>query len=645
MGKIDGDDPLNIFRIQPFTLEDNQPDSTLNLTPTLAPPADQTRANDLFFQGSLVGNRLQTDFAPETPGVSAYTGGATISAPPTNTFGQGNGSHIPRDATPRFDDNVADCAALVTDTTVNSTREGQAQMFQAVLDAHKDNPQFIQNFLGMLGVEKSADLISACASPQQYASADNLARGNHTVGSALSTLVDHNMMSQDDVNRLVGEWSAPKGWFNGGKGNFNPWLATDMFAKAPSQTLQNMFFHSATNLAETKLQQDPNLANTLMASSAQVLAATSTNNQAAQLNQLRRDNHLADFVRSSMAGETALSGLPTLASASGGLSGGTIERLPMGGLTSLMFNSAYEGYDEYAGRLPGYVPTSSEDLKAVRVEMFNAATETLFESRESSNHGIEDHYKQSALFKDALTSVFQEDADAIIHESMLAPDRNDPGYRPQADNDNGFTNEGRSRLQEFFKLTLFTPPSGSYHNTFTEFLTHKMNDIRLAGINNTGAYDQLSNSDGHLSPREGARIVGEMMGLMKNGLESAMVDAKNDEKAKTEALKGLLDVVVSLGPLLGPEGLAAEVITTAAAESMKAFITAPVARSIVGMNREDAVNFILAHSPRSALTPQAMVKQLDQDMRSRMGNLYGDYSIGYLQADNFNGTEIIENQE
>lgn len=537
-------------------------------------PQFLTAAYELRFSSSLTAARLheavpvqllQND-PPPTIGPLDYT------------FGYGDGSHIPSDTVQNINGDAAEAAAFVLDTFGGGTPEAQLARFNAVLEMHEGDDFFIRNFFNSLGPAKVAEMMNTAASPRGDGTpADAIARFNQNIADALSLLAEEGLLNPTDMQKLVSQLTAERGWLD--NANLNPWVATDLVGKAGSEKLKSMFFDAATARALAVRESDPRLAGELMAGAAHVLSQTSTSGQAAHLNTLRRAGNLDEFVKLAMQGEASFGGLPTLASASRGIYGEPTP-LDMHGVASLMFNVAFEKYNDFG---PG---ASSADLQRINVEMFNAAADALNDPKVGG--ALTDHYAESPLFKDALTAVFKGEFDAIIRENTLAA-----GGADRTQNyDGNLSTDGHRRIEKLFQLALFTPPGGSYQGVLADFVATRMDALAqsLQG-GNMGDFQGLSRDGNGFSRTEGARLLGELLGMVHNGMKDAVTAAKGDRDREIAAAKGFLDVVASLIPL--PAGrLITQVGLTTVAESIKSFGTQAAAERLVDEGRLDNAGIV-----------------------------------------------------
>lgn len=576
---------------EPETLAEVQPDAS----DADAEPQFFTAAYELGFSSSMTAARLR-----EAAAVQFQTEEPPTIGPLDYTFSYGDGSNVPSGTAPDINGDAMEAAAFVLSSQLGDTPEGRLARFNVVLENHKGDAFFIRNFLNALGPATVGDMMVTAGTPRGYAMpAESIAHFNQNIADALSLLADKGLFNETDMQNLLSQLTAERGLID--PENFYPWVATDILGQAGSEKLKNMFFDAATARALELQQSNPQLAGELMAGAAHVLAQTSTSNQAAHLNALRQVGTLDEFVRFAMRGEASFASYGTLASESNGTYG---ERTPldMHGLSSLMFNVAFEKYNDFGPGAP------SADLQRICVEMFTHATDAL----NDPNFGGEltEHYAQSPNFKDGLSAIFREEFDAVIRESTLAV-----GGADRTQNyDGNLSTDGHRRIEKFFQLALFTPPGGSYQGVMASFVAGKMDALAQSlQSGNMEAFQGLSRDGNGFSQTEGARLLGELLGMVHNGMQDAVTAAKGDRDKEIAATKGFLDVVASLIPL--PAGrLITQIGLTTVAESIKSFGTQAAAERLVDEGRLDNAG---------------IVDQLYNGILAQMGDLSDVFKASY----------------
>lgn len=220
------------------------------------------------------------------------------------------GGRIDKDAKPD------EAAAFITErlrfSSSSNLRETQAQFFTQALKDHANDPQWMQSFLRGLGTEKSAELINAAAQPgtYQYQDEKQINERLGTVRDALARLTNAGLLNRADMDKLVGKGSE--------NGNVNPWLATEVFAKAPSENVKNLFIAATINKA---LHTDGKTGNDTAAAATHVLASTSPQNQARQLTAIINAGDFDKLMLRSRAGESEIPQFVSLVKNSGSFGG------------------------------------------------------------------------------------------------------------------------------------------------------------------------------------------------------------------------------------------------------------------------------------------------------------------------------------
>ena len=185
-----------------------------------------------------------------------------------------------------------------------SLRESQTQFFIQSLRDHADDPAWTQNFFRALGSAKTAELIGGAAEPGTYRYFDEKQINEHlgVVRNSLARMVNAGRLNRADMNLLLDRWTEG--------GRLNPWLATEIFAKAPSENVKNLFASAAV---ERALRPGAAGGKELAAAATQVLSSTSPQNQARQLAPLINSGNFDRFLLQARDGENELPSLVSLA--------------------------------------------------------------------------------------------------------------------------------------------------------------------------------------------------------------------------------------------------------------------------------------------------------------------------------------------
>lgn len=513
----------------------------------------------------LSGSPGETERAASARLINAFNGGyngPAFQALPNRTFGPTDSSPLPPDVNPNLAGAPHEAAAYILGLENNSMTSdyqyAQTNFFTQVLRDHGGDQAYMQNFLGSLGVDKTADFMNLLATPGYKQHSSDPGRDRQVVADAISSLAANNHFSQRDMERLVGQLA------NQSTG-YNQWVTDNILART-STSVQTMFFRAATDL----VMDQPGLRSreTLMASAAYLLANSATTNQAEQLNRLRANGFLGTFVGLTMRGEATIANIPPLDAI--GTTSVSSDRLNFNGLSRLMFNVAYEPYNEF-GRVP------SDDLRAIGTEMFYAASGQL------SDGNLREFYQGRTDFKDALSVQYMENYDQIVAEGLDS----DSGQPPA----NGvvFDSNSRIALQNFFNTTLFTPPIGIEGNILARFVSKKQDDL-AAELNDPGKTDAFFQEKYGVNRLGAAEVMGAQAGMILNGLEDALRAIKEDSLRNGQDASAVFAVIVTgLGTAAGLPSAGATVFSAAITEVIKAFGGPALADAIANGDYERAV--------------------------------------------------------
>ena len=491
--------------------------------------------------------------------------GTTISGPPPNTFGFDDNPDIPHGVIPNHSGTGEEVAAFIT---LQSDGVFRAEMLAQTIEEHKDDPAYLQRLFGTLGAERTADLLNDMSSVT-YGSrlgAEAQQQDLQIAADALSRLSEEGLFDSRDMERLVGRWSENL------SASSPFYISTDLFDKA-SPEMQNMFFDAATNLALDAPDSDE--AGLLAAHAAQVLSNTDSTNEAEHLNALRADGTLDEFVRLTMDGESRYGAPPDLER----YASGDFEFDPsnpknseaLDGLSTLMFNLAYEGYNEFGS-------LSSDDIDRLHAEVFNTA------AAELGDEEVAEHYRGRADFKDSLTVLYQNGYDAIIEEN-LAPN-------PDETYTNGevFDGESQRAFENFFATTLFSPPPGERASDLVRFVNDKAAQT-IGDLQDPAKGDDYFQEKYGVNRLAAASLAGAQVGFVLNGLEDGLTRIKEEAVGEGEAAAMLSNVIFTgvgagVGASTGPLGA---VISDIVAEGVKGVAGSSISGAVTQREIEQAI--------------------------------------------------------
>jgi hypothetical protein len=402
----------------------------------------------------------------------------------------------------------------------------EAQIVASTLGQHKNDPEFLQQYLGALGANRTASILSYIASPGNVQTPVNYTSGAATpeqvkqqyqnVADALSTLVNNDDFSQSDMDQLVGQFA---------KGN----PQVNFFAKhvlsSASPQVNQMFFQSAKNYA---LQNSRSSAGQAIA--AYAMQALAQAPKPLQTLQALPDAQLSTLVSAAMKGEAAYGNPPTVEdfSKTGVFRDANGQGDPLNGLTKLMFDAAYADVGDHFA--PAALSTSqAQDLQS---RLFQTAIGTL-----QNNSSVKSFYNQSAPMKDALAVDFQQGYNAIV-KAYSGPDGE-------------LNSAGMSAFREFFADAVFSTPPSSYAlgavQTIQNRLANYIAEADKMGSNAQPSQQEIAN----------AESLGEQAQAVAAGLKESFASILNGSAKADQNTKDLVGALLSVGAagvgVAGPE--------------------------------------------------------------------------------------------
>ncbi|HEX4772168.1 MAG TPA: hypothetical protein VH351_15135 [Bryobacteraceae bacterium] len=481
-------------------------------------PADNPQSSQHDW-GSLA--RFVSEYA-FAPGASSTP--ATTSTAVSSTFGS--------NPKPPYDPNTpADFSSNDGRTAANGllrieqfepvyNLEMQAQLMVQTLGQHKNDPRFLQQYLGALGASRVASNFSYLSSlaniqtPYNYshgeASPQQLQQQYQKMADALSTLVKNKDFSQTDMDQFAGQFAKTNPQVN--------FFAKDVLRKA-SPRVNQMFFASAKNYALT--YSGTKAGQSIAAYAMQALSQTT--NPLPKLESLPA-NQLAPLLRAAMEGEAAYGNPPTIDeyAKTGVFRAQDGNGDPLNGLTSLMFNAAYSD----VGDPFSPAPLSTRQAQDLQTKLFQAAIGTM-----QSNPAVRSFYTQSVpqgvSMKDALSLEFQQGYDSIV--------------KAYSGRDGELNSAGMSAFREFFADAVFTPPPSSYALGAVQTIQNRLATyISQADKSSSGA--QPSQQEAAY-----AESLGEQAQAMAAGLKEAFAGILNGASQSDENTQSLLDGIISVG--------------------------------------------------------------------------------------------------
>lgn len=465
---------------------------------------------------------------------------------------------------------------LNLEQTSFSGENANTEFFLKALNDHKGDNQWNQQFFKELGPEKTAELISESLTVgvHQYSSPEKVDATVAMLRDTISGLASANppLFTQADMNTLVEKMvRAP--------GNLNELVALELFGKMghEQENVKNMFFDAASQLALSDGFSDDEQKQ-LATAATHVLANTSAINQAEKLNEIRAsgEGKLTKLINLAMNGTTETPSLQkrlgTLMHYSG--EQGPADPEPYGRVDSLLFNAAYSGYGDAYGPA-----VSSDDLRATRMELFTAASNSL------TNDDVRGNYEDSTLLKDGLSQIFMGDFDSIVKDSRGT---NGASFKP----------EFQTAFTEFFEFSMFTEKPGNLQKSLMTFTADRFREMGQGLQDSSAGAEQTYQEKFGISRSDGANVLGLMLGTMTNALETRNGEIKENAESREAAIGFVFDLTIGLIPGVGEklsdgaEGVAADIFRS---------VTGTVQDEIVGKIKEGSLesardSFINANS-------------------------------------------------
>ena len=447
---------------------------------------------------------------------------STTTAGPSSTFGS--------NPNPRYDPNApADLSSNNGQVAANGLLrleefgpaydpQAEAQLVAQTLGQHKNDPQFLQQYLGTLGSGRVAQLFSYLASPGAVQTPftsingqtpQQLQQDYQNIADALSTLVKSNDFSQSDMKDFVTQFA-----------NTNPqvnFFAKDVLSKASSDV--NLSFYQAAE--QYALQNSGTSGGQSMAAYA-MQALWQTSNPLPILANLSSDD-LSKLVSAAMKGEAAYGNPPSIEefSQTGVFRAQNGQGDPLDGLTNLMFDTAYAGISDQFG--PG--PLQPNVAAKLQANLFEDAITTL-----ESDPSVKSFYTQGTSMKDALCVLFQNGYDSIL---------NLKDYRGEQDGE--LSGKGIEAFKEFFADAVFTPPPSVYALGTVQMMQSKIADY----INQ--ANSMSPNAQPSQQQYAYAQSLGEQAQAMAAGLQEALSSILSGAAQTDANTKDLLNQIISFG--------------------------------------------------------------------------------------------------
>lgn len=401
----------------------------------------------------------------------------------------------------------------------------QVQAFTDQLAAHKDDPQWIQQYYSALGSEKAAELISLTSSPGGYSNfyvgmggsdqaAEVMLESTAIVRDSLETLRTSDKFNQSDMNSLVNALV---------KDGVNPNVAIEIFGKSTSPQLQEMFVRGAVANGNDAMDT----------SAAHVLSGMSESNQARILRSFSADDKLNGFIQGAMAGQQEALDLENYLRTGTGHS-----TITFGGVEKLLANATKQENIPYAPySYEPYTPQLQRDI-------FNAVSIGL------TNSKAFDNFEKNTEFKDNLSTLFIKHRDKLLFDAQVNPQGENSGTL--------FAHpEFQKGLEKFFQLTLLSSPPGEKYEETAVSVFKLINDGVTALDNpalanrDQAAFDDFVKNHGGIEPNQYAQMLGEVLGSVLDATGYAQESINKDEAARQKTIDLYLGLATSMIPGVG----------------------------------------------------------------------------------------------
>jgi hypothetical protein len=403
-------------------------------------------------------------------------------------------------------------ASLIYDQRWGSGDQAmQGQYFNDQIEAHKNDPEWLNEYFSALGDDRVADLmrlsITETANPSSTGGIGNsgsdeaVAYYDETVSNlrtALDTLEDGGYLNQADMDALYKDLDLD----TSDKNLFGPTLVTDLFAKS-SPEIQEMFFNSA--IAEGN--------DNSAAIASHVLAQMPVSDQARILGAMSQDE-LDSFVEKSMKGQ--FDGVDIREYYRNGDGQGTVT---IGGISDILENANNVTVYYHAQTVvPDYPPQLQKAL-------FDATAKAL------TNEDVFDKFKDNTQFKDELGTLTLKEHDDFLDRALNA----DGGANGE---DLGSTT--RNEYAKVLEMTLFTPPLADSADSLIRHIDDRYKSIGddLKGMDDAAFEEKYGRNRGAM-----AAAFGQMTGVFFKALDDGLTRVKDDAAKAAEIMDPLFKLI------------------------------------------------------------------------------------------------------
>lgn len=394
--------------------------------------------------------------------------------------------------------------------------QAEAQLVAQTLGQHKNDLQFLQQYLGTLGSNRVASMFSYLGSPGNVQTPETDLAGTATpqqlkqeysnMADSLSTLVKNKDFSQSDMDQFAGQFAKTNPQVN--------FFAKNVLSQA-SPEVNQMFYQSAKNYA---LGNSGSSNGQSMAAYA-MQALSQTSNPMLALENLPK-SQLSTLVSTAMKGEAAYGNPPTVDefAKTGIFRPQDGKGDPLNGLSNLMFDAAYSD----AGDPQSPAPLSIGQAQDLQTRLFQAAVGTL-----QSDPNVKSFYQGSVPMKDALSVDFQQGYDSIV--------------KAYSGKDGELSSQGMSAFREFFADAVFSPPPSNYALGSVAIVQDKLSKY-VAMAANKAAGEQASPEEQNY-----AESLGEQAEAMAAGLQESFASILSGAAESDQNTQNLLNGIISVG--------------------------------------------------------------------------------------------------
>lgn len=405
-------------------------------------------------------------------------------------------------------------ASLIHDQRWGSGDQAtQGQFFNDQIEAHKDDPEWLNEYFSALGDDRVAALmrLSITETVNPHSQGGIGSHGNDealeyyeaTVGNlrtALDTLADAGHLNQADVTALYNDLD-----LDTSDGNvFGASLVTDLFANSSTE-VQEMFFNAA--MAEGN--------DNSAAIASHVLAQMPVNDQARILGGMTQ-GELDSFIEMSMKGQFDAIDMQGYYG-DGDRNNAGYDTI--GGINQILENANdVTVYYHAQTAVPDYP-------RALQKALFDATAKAL------TNNDVFDKFKDNATFKDELGTLALKEHDDFLDRALNA----DGGA-----NGEDLDDTTREEYSKILEMTLFTPPLADSAERLMEHIDDRYKSIGddLRTLDDAAFEAKYGRNRGAM-----AAAFGQMTGVFFEALDAGLTRVKDDAEKATEIMDPLFKLI------------------------------------------------------------------------------------------------------